>query len=287
MVAPPRILIVDDEPGVVESALAALRPHYEVLTADRGAAALEALGRHPVDLVLLGDRLPDLLGLEILHQIKRRSPSVLVILMSAHGSEEVCRDFFHGGGRHYLRKPFGPGDLLEAVEKLLAARRQAGEARTPVLLTGTATGSPGDDGSRDLRIQRAMALSEGRLEGRLTVLEVSREVGMSKSHFSRAFKRETGLTVRQFVLGRRVALAKVLLRDSTLPVSEIAARVGFNDPAHFNRAFHTATGYAPSRYRAYAQGGLPAARPAPEGPQGAPAPQIPAAPTEVRSPPEL
>lgn len=251
----PRILVVDDEPGVVESVLAALRPHYEVGAVGSGLAAVQALVRHPVDLVILDHRLPDVSGLTVLRYLKQRYPWLLVIFITAYGSEELCQDFFHSGGRLYLRKPFSLDELLTGVRKLLAVRQGQHEARRPVLLGGERHAPLDGILAWDGRMQRAIAFIEQRLDARLALREVAREAGMSRSRFSGMFKRETNLTFRQFVWQRRVAHAATLLRDTNLSVTEVAAHLGYSAPAQFHRAFYKAHGESPSQYRREARSG--------------------------------
>jgi AraC-like DNA-binding protein len=86
---------------------------------------------------------------------------------------------------------------------------------------------------------------------------VAHAVGLSKSHFSVAFKQATGSTVEQFILRRRLANGIALLCDLRLTIKEVAALVGFTDAGNFSRTFHRATGYTPSECRASLQEKLP------------------------------
>ncbi|HWU35993.1 MAG TPA: response regulator, partial [Candidatus Acidoferrum sp.] len=88
------ILIVDDDPSVLDALSAALDPPYEVVTARTGYAALAAAERQPPDLVLLDYLLPDVSGLVILRTLKRRFPRLAVILITGHGSEDVSVEAF-------------------------------------------------------------------------------------------------------------------------------------------------------------------------------------------------
>ena len=105
-----RILILDDALPVIEALGAALDPPREVFTAAGGLAELEAAGRVLPGAVLLDSLLPDRSGLAILTALERCFPSLPVILMSIHGSEDVSVAAFRGGGAHdHLKKPIGSG----------------------------------------------------------------------------------------------------------------------------------------------------------------------------------
>jgi len=85
------------------------------------------------------------------------------------------------------------------------------------------------------------------------VNDLAAKAGYTRSHFSRLFRHQTGLSPRQYVINARIALAKELLRGSTLSVSEIALRAGYGDVFMFSRQFRRRTGQPPSAYRARAR----------------------------------
>ena len=249
MAAPARILIVDDEAGLVEAVATALCPHHEVLTAYTGRAAFETLARHPVDLVILDHRLPDMEGVVLLRFLKRLFPSVVVIYMTAYGSEDLAVEFYDSGGRKYLRKPFDIAVLLAKVDAYLAVRRNGRETRRPLLEGQGGAPALAGNGSPNGRVAHAIAYIEEHVESTLRLRDVARAAGLSKSYLARAFKRTKGETVEQFILSRRMAHGIALLFDLNLSIKAVAALVGFTDPTNFTRAFHRATGWTPSDLR--------------------------------------
>jgi len=90
---------------------------------------------------------------------------------------------------------------------------------------------------------------EGRLHGEITLAEMASVAGLSRFHFSRAFKATTGESPYAFVQRRRIARASALLKNSQLPIDAIAASVGFNGSVQFARAFREIMGMPPSKYR--------------------------------------
>lgn len=87
------------------------------------------------------------------------------------------------------------------------------------------------------------------LTARLFIADVAEQCAMSRSHFSRAFKRATGMSPQEWSLDLRIRRAKELLRDQALPISSISLECGFADQSHFSRMFSKLVGTTPKRWR--------------------------------------
>jgi AraC family transcriptional regulator len=101
--------------------------------------------------------------------------------------------------------------------------------------------------ARQLRIAK-QALYEN-LDGTTPLRSIARECGLSPSHFARAFAISVGQPPHQWLLQQRVDLARQLLRESSLPIAEIAIQCGFSDQSHFTRVFSSKAGLSPGRWR--------------------------------------
>lgn len=83
----------------------------------------------------------------------------------------------------------------------------------------------------------------------LSLEQIAEQAGFSKYHFSRLFKELTGTTCHNYLINRRILFAQTLLVDSSVSITEVAMRSGFNSLATFNRIFKTQMGCTPSEYR--------------------------------------
>ncbi|WP_132309510.1 helix-turn-helix domain-containing protein [Paenibacillus sp. BK033] len=79
--------------------------------------------------------------------------------------------------------------------------------------------------------------------------EFARQMGLSFKQLNRIFKQHTGSTVYQYVLTRKLDIARMMLHDTELPVHEIAVYLGYDDPQYFSNLFKQKTGMAPTLYR--------------------------------------
>ena len=128
---PARILVVDDEPAIVESLRLVLESAgHEVLAAGSGKACTEALARQNCDLLLLDLMLPDRSGLDVLRDVAALRPGLPVLMLTAYGSVESAVEATRRGASNFLTKPWNNRQLLLQIDQQLERRRlQAENAR--------------------------------------------------------------------------------------------------------------------------------------------------------------
>ncbi|MFP5381967.1 MAG: diguanylate cyclase domain-containing protein, partial [Gammaproteobacteria bacterium] len=119
-----RLLVVDDEPLILEGLTRLLQTRdYEVTAAGGGCDALIALGKQQFDVVLLDLGMPDLNGTEVLRFIADRSADTPVIVVSGESSIDAAIRALRGGAADFVRKPYEPEELLRRIDNILARRR--------------------------------------------------------------------------------------------------------------------------------------------------------------------
>ncbi|MDJ0787288.1 MAG: response regulator [Myxococcota bacterium] len=181
---PERILVVDDEPDLLELARFNLsQAGYEVETAETGRAGLEAIQAQVPDLVVLDLMLPDLPGTEVCRKL-RSDPELrdLPIIMLTAKSEEVDRVVgFELGADDYVTKPFSPRELTLRVQAILRRASTPREA-TSVMARGelaldvdrhrcTVGGSPIDLTAKEFRLLSALMNRPGHVMSRQRLLD--------------------------------------------------------------------------------------------------------------------
>jgi len=118
---PARILVVDDDPGLLRLLTIRLRSEkFEVEPADNAAKALAAVAGFRPDLVITDMRMAGMDGIELLRELQRRWPSLNVILLTAHGTIPDAVRATQLGAVAFLTKPVAKEQLLEEVRRALA-----------------------------------------------------------------------------------------------------------------------------------------------------------------------
>jgi two-component system response regulator PilR (NtrC family) len=121
---PPRILVVDDERSMRELlAIVLRREGYEVVLAENGQAAVDALERAPIDLLISDIKMPDMSGVDVLRAAKKVDQDVLGIMITAFASTETAIEAMRLGACDYLSKPFDV-DLLKMKVREKIENRQ-------------------------------------------------------------------------------------------------------------------------------------------------------------------
>jgi transcriptional regulator GlxA family with amidase domain len=97
--------------------------------------------------------------------------------------------------------------------------------------------------------RRAKELMSSGMDKGLSIAHIASACSLSRSHFSRAFKKNTGLSPRDWFLNLRLDRAKRLLEESELTISQISLDCGFADQSHFTRVFTRMAGLTPFTWR--------------------------------------
>lgn len=115
-----RVLVVDDEKNQREIYTMILGDDgYNVTTAQSGEQAFRFASENQFDLVLTDYKMTGMDGLTLLGELLKLDPSIIVVMMTAHGSVESVKDALRGGAFDYLEKPIDRDQLLKVVQSAL------------------------------------------------------------------------------------------------------------------------------------------------------------------------
>ena len=127
-----RILVVDDEPSIVDAVSTAFRYEgYEVAEASSGRGALETVARFEPDLIVLDWMLPDIEGIEVGRRLRARGFKTAVLFLTAKDATENKVEALRAGGDDYVTKPFSLAEIVARTQAIL--RRTAGDLPGDVL----------------------------------------------------------------------------------------------------------------------------------------------------------
>jgi two-component system response regulator AtoC len=207
-----RILIVDDDEALRESLEMILSAEgYTVCTAESGEKALVLVEESEFDAVVTDLRMPGLDGFDLIPQISRLRPGVPIILMSAHGTEDLAVEAIARGAYDYLAKPFQPAEIRLTLRK---AEERENLRRSNELLHRDITRAIGDRpivAASDLMIE-LLELLERTAAFKSTVL-LTGESGTGKEVFARAVHAQSPRRDAPFVAVNCGAIPENLLES--------------------------------------------------------------------------
>jgi two-component system, OmpR family, response regulator len=121
-----RILVVDDEPSIVDAVATALRYEgFEVDEANGGREALRAVAEREPDLVVLDWMLPDLEGIEVGRRMRERGFKSAILFLTAKDAVESKVEALRAGGDDYVTKPFSLAEVVARVQAILRRTQSA------------------------------------------------------------------------------------------------------------------------------------------------------------------
>lgn len=247
----PAILLIEDNEDFRFYLKDNLRLHYKIIEARNGKEGWnQALAALP-DLIVSDVMMPEMNGIELCKKIKSdpRVSHIPVILLTARTAEEQKMEGFESGADDYITKPFN-FEILQSRIRNLIHQREAFQKdfRKQIEVKASDVNITSLD---EKLIQRAIKCVEENIsDTAFSVETLSHELGMSRVHLYKKLLALTGKSPIEFIRVIRLQQAAQLLEKSQLTVSEIAYKVGFNNPKYFTKYFKEEYKMLPSAYAA-------------------------------------
>jgi signal transduction histidine kinase/ligand-binding sensor domain-containing protein/DNA-binding response OmpR family regulator len=247
----PSLLLVEDNEDFRFYLKDNLRLHYNILEAKDGKEGWAKVLSGLPDLVVSDIMMPEMNGLDLCKKIKHdvRVSHTPVILLTARTAEEQKLEGFESGADDYITKPFNFEILQSRIRNLIHQRElYQKELRQKIDVRASNVEITSLD---EILIKKALKIVEERIsDADFSVEDLSHELGMSRVHLYKKLHALTGKSPLEFIRTIRLQHAAQLLEKSQLTVSEVAYKVGFNNPKYFAKYFKEEFSVLPSAYSA-------------------------------------
>lgn len=250
-----QILIIEDNPDVVEYLAACLREKYQLEFAYNGRAGIERALETVPDLVISDVMMPEKDGFEVCDFLKNdeRTSHVPIVLLTAKADAASRLAGLRRGADAYLSKPFDAEELLVWLEKLLELRRLLRERYSQSSLPAPenlAEPSPENFALEDAFLQKVNGILEANMaDENFGLPQLCQKVAMSRSQLFRKMKALLDVSPSDYIRTFRLRRAKWMLENSGANVAEAAFAAGFKDPSYFSKIFQEEFGVLPSATR--------------------------------------
>jgi signal transduction histidine kinase/DNA-binding response OmpR family regulator len=248
----PQILLIEDNPDVVEYLAACLQGKYQLDFAYNGEAGIEKALENVPDLIVSDVMMPIKDGFEVVETLKNDALTshIPIVLLTAKVDVQSRMVGLSRGADAYLAKPFHQEELLITVENLLELRRKLQLKYQQFALNTTVTEvllSADIEDSFLQKIREVIAANYPKEEFGLP--QLCQKMGLSRSQLFRKMKALTDIAPSDLIRTHRLNEAKALLESGVVNVAEAAWQVGFKDSSYFSKLYQEEFGAAPSTGR--------------------------------------
>ena len=238
------VLLVDDEYYLRQSLRRRIEEEADdfriVAEASDGREALKALDEHDIHVVFTDIRMPVMDGLALAEKIHESGRGILMVILTGYAEFEYARKALTYGVTDYLLKPVEPEELSNTLSALRVSLQKYYRLSDE--------NEAGRLGAKESVHQAVRYMQEHYME-EIDIASLADSLGFNSAYLTRLFNRYVGETPLKYLTGLRITEAKKLLRDTTLSIADVGARVGYPDQFYFSKTFRKAVGVNPSAFR--------------------------------------
>lgn len=244
-----RLLIIEDNPDVVEYLAACLGEYYQLDFAYNGRAGIECALETVPDLIVSDVMMPEKDGFEVCDTLKNdeRTSHIPIVLLTAKADVESRIAGLRRGADAYLAKPFDREELAALLESLLERQK-----RMAVYFSGKGQGPSPAEMTEAIRMEDSFVqklrqiVEENYGDEHFGLPQLCQKIGMSRSQLFRKMKALMDESPSNFIRSYRLNKARTLLETTGMTVSEAAWAVGYKHLGHFSTSFQEEFGFSPS-----------------------------------------
>lgn len=228
-----------------------------VFTANSADRARQILLRETVDLVLCDIEMPGEDGLSLIRWIREKAYDIDCILLTCHEDFAYAKEAISLKCQEYIVLPAAYEDIGSTVARIALKRQERFDANKLQeygknwILQQQKQLKSQDQGKKPARQEVveecALYIQEHLGDENLNVNEIGSHFYMSPVYLSRIFKQEKGISINQWIIAKRMELARELLKDPSLTAVAVANHCGYYNYPYFSTVFKKYYGYAPSQ----------------------------------------
>ena len=233
-----------------------LEQHCHIHKQEKAGIDTTNLALENKDLVLCELEYVDFDVLRTITQLRQNHPSIPIVMVTIEHSEELAVWALRNRIWDYYLKPLSPSQfdtLLANISNLCPTPRiNPKETWLQPLPRGgrcPASISKQKETAHNRQLGLAINYIDNHLATKITASSVAEASGISNFQLRNLFQKVLRISVGDYIMERRLLLAKKLLLETNEPIGSVATSAGFNDPSYFTRIFKRCIGTSPSDFR--------------------------------------
>jgi YesN/AraC family two-component response regulator len=251
-----KILVIEDDAVTRNLFLNGLAAEgFQMIGAENGLVGIQQAQEHLPDLVICDILMPDIDGYGVLTTLRQDPLTAIIpfIFLTASHTKAAVRKGMELGADDFLTKPSTLEELLRAIairlEKQSLLRywyatnsHQISEPLPPVV-------TPELIFPTVPQLKEVFDFIEANYHKGITLSDVAEAVGYSPAYLTNQVAKQTGETVNNWIVKRRMAAARPLLKNTNQTIEQIATKLGYQNACHFSRQFRQHHGLSPKNWR--------------------------------------
>ncbi|MCR5341984.1 MULTISPECIES: response regulator transcription factor [unclassified Butyrivibrio] len=250
-----QVLLVDDDRFVI----AALQKGIAweslgitgVFTANNINTAKEIMQDNKIDLLLSDIDMPHGSGLDLLSYLREQENPVPTIFLTNYADFSYAQKAIELKSFHYFLKPIDYAELTRIIKKALSEAQRIQEAEAAK--TSSIPEIPTDSAENESNIKALLKYVDEHFREDISREQLSVMFFFDPDYITKIFKKETGMSYKNYVIEKRLSLAKELLTESDYPIHDISQYVGYDNYSYFTRLFKKSFGVTPIEFRGNGQ----------------------------------
>lgn len=255
------IAIIEDDPDMMEQLKQEIGAYFKTDCYMNGQQGYAGILTAPPALIICDVMLPDLNGYEIVKRLRMHQPlqNIPIIMLTALEDEEHQIKGYKCGADDYMTKPYNARVLMARIIQLVKWAQN--KDNTAEIASEKAINSSDQEPKDDIKdvIMESKAnklfresirtiIAQNISQPGFTVDKIAEMMHMGRTKFYGKMKELTGISPNKYLQAERMRLAAQLLTEGKLNVSEVALKVGIQDPTYFYKCFKAKYGITPSKY---------------------------------------
>ncbi|NFH70727.1 response regulator [Clostridium botulinum] len=237
-----KIMIVDDE--ILErQALKMIINNSDsgrvIAEACNGREAIELDREFNPDVIIMDVKMPGIDGIKASQVIKEQNKNKIIIMITAYDDFELVRKALVLGVDDYILKPIKPTELIDTINNIFVNLKINKDAYV----------EKSANEFKEAPIKAAVEYIQGNIGEKVTLEQMASICNLSPCYFSKVFKKSIGVNFISYVNEAKINKAKELLKNTDIPILNVALDLGFDDCGYFIRVFKKSEGVTPKKYR--------------------------------------
>lgn len=251
------LLIVDDEFYAVEGLKKLINrissPVQNVFSAYNMRDAKQIFLQNNIDVMLCDIEMEEENGLDLLRWVNDYSPDTKTVFLSCHDRFRYVQQALQLGAVNYVLKPIDEAELtriLNSVNQMIMEQnRQFCDLKLAELMKKYIPIQQKREPGMSNLLRQIDSFIVDHIDECISRKDVADHVFLNADYMNRVVKKETGLSVGEYIVQKKLSVAKFLLLETDMPIGDIVFNVGYTNVAYFNKSFKKETGVTPREYR--------------------------------------